>query len=151
MSQTDSASPINTIIIKIILHTYLVEKMDVWLAVIFVERGLFLPQAQHSIWADSRGALSRLTRGVEPTQIECWACSPRELSLLAVRVESGQNERWVWRLKKWIWKVLRDCWLVEIHVHSVFVHLFHLCAICLQSVSKRREYACNMKEESKLW
>ena len=144
MSQTDSASPINTIIIKIILHTYLVEKMDVWLAVIFVERGSLFA-------ASSTLHLSRLTRGVEPTQIECWACSPRELSLLAVRVESGQNERWVWRLKKWLWKVLRDCWLVEIHVHSVFVHLFHLCAICLQSVSKRWEYACNMKEESKLW
>ena len=33
------------------------------------------PVAQTSIWADSRGALSRLTRGVEPTQKGHWACS----------------------------------------------------------------------------
>ena len=33
------------------------------------------PVAQTSIWADSRGALSRLTKGVEPTQKGHWACS----------------------------------------------------------------------------
>ena len=40
------------------------------------------PVAQPSIWADSRGALSRLMQSVEPTQMECWACSQGELSQL---------------------------------------------------------------------
>ena len=33
------------------------------------------PVAQTSIWADSRGALSRLKKGIEPTQKGHWACS----------------------------------------------------------------------------
>ena len=39
---------------------------------------LFVHQAQHSVWADSRGVLSRLTRSVELADSGSWASSCEE-------------------------------------------------------------------------
>ena len=42
------------------------------------ELHLFVHQAQYSVWADSRGALSRLTRSVELADSGSWASSCEE-------------------------------------------------------------------------